>query len=269
MIDSHCHFDFDAFDGQRDKVLLQCAELGVDGLVVPGVEPSQWDRSAELIAKQKSACQLYAAFGMHPWWLSSLTLTQHQFTSKLDTILTQKNAIAIGECGLDGSIETDVERQQAVFEWQLQLACDRKLPLIIHAHRAHNDVIRLLSRYRPQAGGVIHGFSGSEVLAQQYWRLGFYLGVGGTITYPRANKTRMAITQLPLEALVLETDAPDMPLHGAQGQPNSPIRLPQIAGELARLRELPVEVVMSQTASNTRKLFSLDVDPTKVTDPTF
>lgn len=258
MIDSHCHFDFDIFDGRRDDLLGQYTELGIDGIVIPGIEPAQWDRAIQLRQKHQGTCRWWLAFGVHPWWLESLKLTQTEFVTTLDSALTHGNAIAIGECGLDGSINLSIEQQQSVFEWQLQLACERKLPLIIHAHRAHNDVVRLLSRYRPEAGGVIHGFSGSTELAQQYWRLGFYIGVGGTITYPRAKKTRNAIAALPLEAIVLETDAPDMPLQGEQGKPNSPIQLSQVASALAQLRALPVDVVKSQTTHNTERLFSLN-----------
>ncbi|WP_439135848.1 TatD family hydrolase, partial [Pseudomaricurvus sp.] len=114
-----------------------------------------------------------------------------------------------------------------------------------------------LSHYQPSAGGVIHGFSGSIEQAQQYWRLGFYLGVGGTITYERAKKTRRAIAGMPLESLLLETDAPDMPLDGFQGQPNTPLRLPRIAQCLAELRKAPLADIQKQTAQNTRTLFSL------------
>lgn len=258
MIDSHCHFDFETFDGRRDYILQQCSRLNIEGIVIPGIEPMQWERSIALSQKHTGDIRWWLAFGVHPWWLESLTLSQTEFVSKLEQALSHHNAIAVGECGLDGSIAVDIEQQQSVFEWQLQLACDRELPLIIHAHRAHNETLQLLSHYRPKAGGVIHGFSGSIELARQYWRLGFYLGVGGTITYPRAKKTRRAITELPLESLVLETDAPDMPLQGEQGKPNSPTRLVQIASVLAQLREIPLETVMSKTVFNTRKLFSLN-----------
>lgn len=258
MIDSHCHFDFDVFDGHREQVLRQCVDLGIEAMVIPGVDPLQWDRAIKLHQTHGSDCRWWLAFGVHPWWLESLTLDPIELIVILNDYIARHDAIAIGECGLDGSIDVPIERQQLFFEAQLQLACDRKLPLIIHAHRAHNDVLRLLARYRPCAGGVIHGFSGSLELAQQYWRLGFYLGVGGTITYPRAKKTRTAFAQLPLESLLLETDAPDMPLSGQQGEPNSPTQLSNVANSLAQLRNMSVESVKQQTVLNTRRLFSLN-----------
>jgi TatD DNase family protein len=257
VIDSHCHFDFEVFDSHRSKILQQCVELGIDGMVVPAVEPAQWHRLIELQGRHTSDCRLWIALGVHPWWQGSVTLNETEFKSQLRNQLEHSSAIAIGECGLDGSIDASIDSQQPMFEWQLQLACELHKPLIVHAHRAHNQVMSLLARYRPPAGGVIHGFSGSVELAQQYWRLGFYIGVGGTITYSRAQKTRQAITQLPLESLLLETDAPDMPLQGYQGQTNSPIRLAQVAAKLAQLKGVSESEVKSATAENTRRLFSL------------
>ena len=137
------------------------------------------------------------------------------------------------------------------------MAVEHQLPLILHGYGAHNELLQILGRYRPEAGGVIHGFSGSRQLAEQYWKLGFYIGVGGTITYERARKTRNAIKELPLEALLLETDAPDMPLSGEQGLDNTPLNLPAIASELAHIKGESVDTVVRQIALNTRQLFRI------------
>lgn len=258
LIDSHCHFDFEVFDKHRQQTLKECVDLDIDGIVIPGIEPTQWNRLIQLQNAHTSGCHLWIALGVHPWWQGSVTLSEVEFKSQLAEQLERSSAVAIGECGLDGSIEASVDSQQPIFEWQLQIACEFNKPLIIHAHRAHNQVMRLLARYRPPAGGAIHGFSGSLELAQQYWRLGFYIGVGGTITYSRAQKTRQAIAQLPLESLLLETDAPDMPLQGYQGQVNSPVQLARVAATLAQLRGLSEAEVKLATAENTRRLFSLN-----------
>ncbi|GAB3091998.1 TatD family hydrolase [Aestuariicella hydrocarbonica] len=266
MIDSHCHFDFEVFDEERAATLSQCAEIGVDGIIVPGTHPKQWPPMLELVvAASTSACGLWAGIGCHPWWVADAAmeeeqeskLTEHRFKERLSHHLNHPRVVAVGECGLDGSRELSVHEQTPVFEWQLQLADEYRLPLIVHAHKAHNDVLRLLSRYNLPAGGVIHGFSGSLELAQQYWRLGFYLGVGGTITYERAQKTRRALAQMPLDSLLLETDAPDMPLSGFQGQPNSPLQLPRVAECLAALRAESLTQVQNQTRHNTCRLFAL------------
>ena len=161
----------------------------------------------------------------------------------------------MGECGLDGTIVTPLAQQVPFFKAQLALAAERSLPVIVHAHGAHNEVLQCLKAQPRLCGGVIHGFSGSPELALQYWRQGFSVGVGGTITYERAKKTRRAIEQLPWEALLLETDAPDMPLSGHQGEPNSPLRLPEIAEALAQLRGVEVAEVAAMTTRNTRRVF--------------
>lgn len=142
--------------------------------------------------------------------------------------------------------------------WHLQLAIEFNKPVILHSVRAHHYLLPILKKYRPQRGGVIHAFSGSYETAKQYWDAGFYLGIGGTISYERAAKTRAAVQQMPLESLVLETDAPDMPLQGTQGQRNSPEKLLEIAHCLAALRAQSVEQIAQQTSANTWKLFGIN-----------
>ncbi|RYZ90248.1 MAG: TatD family deoxyribonuclease, partial [Moraxellaceae bacterium] len=136
-------------------------------------------------------------------------------------------------------------------------AQDIAMPLIIHCRKAHNELLQQLKHYHFEAGGVIHGFSGSYDMAMQYWSMGFRLGIGGTITYERANKTRQAVKRLPLESLVLETDAPDMPLHGKQGEPNSPVNIIAIAQMLANLRGESLEIIAAQTTLNAQQLFKI------------
>lgn len=270
MIDSHCHFDFEVFDESRDATLRQCAADGITGIIIPGTHPPQWAPLLELVSqpldmKQTRSCDLWAAIGLHPWWVEGSAtdddrvsgLTEQGFKQRLEHHLSHPRVVAVGECGLDGSLEFTIAEQTPVFEWQVQLAEEFNLPLVLHAHKAHNEVLQVLAHYKPPAGGVIHGFSGSPELAQQYWQLGFYIGVGGTITYERAKKTRRAIAAMPLESLLLETDAPDMPLSGFQGQPNSPLQLPRVARYLAELKEESLANIQQQTQQNTRVLFSL------------
>lgn len=258
MIDSHCHFDFAAFDEQRESLLSQCAASGIDGLIVPGIEPQQWPQLAALRDHYRAAaCTLYIAAGVHPWWLESLSLTTAGLKQQLLDFLENASPIAIGECGLDGKRPLAVAEQIPFLEAQIDVAIECQLPLILHGYGAHNELLQILSRRKPPAGGVIHGFSGSLQLAQQYWRLGFYIGVGGSITYERARKTRDAIRDMPTEALLLETDAPDMPLAGHQGQPNTPLQVVTVGDELARLKGTDVATIVRQTALNTRQLFRI------------
>ena len=254
MIDSHCHFDFAVFDEDRQAIWQRCQALGVQGLIVPGTQPKQWP-IAQAISKQYAG--IFTSCGLHPHFISDF-LAHYPASNLLPLMrdfIANNSVVAIGECGLDKGIAIDKQTQEQFLEEQIALACELELPLILHVYGKHNAIQRLLNKYQPAQGGVIHAFSGSLDLAQYYWRMGFYLGVGGTITYPRANKTRQAIAQMPLEALLLETDAPDMPLDGFQGQRNSPERLPLIAQALADLKGISLEEVQQQTLLNTQALF--------------
>ncbi|MFC6635377.1 TatD family hydrolase [Microbulbifer taiwanensis] len=259
LFDSHCHFDFDAFDGDRPQVWQRCRDAGVERMIIPGVSEPRWSTLFELV---KGEPGWYAAVGLHPWWVAEAEMEpvqlQRDLAQQIAAAQLQGNpCVAIGECGLDGAIVTPLTDQEPHFRAQLALAAELDLPLIVHACRCHSDMLRLLKEYRPARGGVIHAFSGSEEIARDYWQLGFCLGAGGTITYERAAKTRRAFAALPLEAVLLESDAPDMPLAGRQGQRNSPEYLPLIAAELATLRGISIEQVAEQTRLNTERLFAL------------
>lgn len=261
LMDSHCHFDFSPFDGRRNELWALCRANNIEHLLIPGVHPDQWLVSYDLT---KTLIGVKCSAGIHPWWIDKLNdkdLCDKGLSlsvlSCLEKTLQQENCVAIGECGLDKVITINFELQQTIFEQHIQYACESGLPLIIHVGKTQNETLRLLSRYKPAGGGVIHGFTGSLDLAKQYWALGFYLGVGGSITYSRANKTRQALSQMPLESLLLETDAPDMPLNGFQGEPNSPLKIVNIAKALAKLRDEPLENIAQQTTKNARQLFNL------------
>jgi TatD DNase family protein len=167
---------------------------------------------------------------------------------------------AIGETGLDELITTPRSFLETLLIWHLQLAIEFNKPVILHSVRAHHYLLPILREYRPSHGGVIHAFSGSYETAKQYWDLGFYLGIGGTITYDRAAKTRAAVQRMPLESILLETDAPDMPLQGFQGQRNSPEKVIEVAQCLAELCGQAFEQVAQQTFSNTTQLFGKFTD---------
>ncbi|MDQ2076638.1 TatD family hydrolase [Marinimicrobium sp. ABcell2] len=256
FFDSHCHFDFEAFDPDRTEIWRRCQERGLTQMVVPGVAPEQWAKAATLSREHPG---IYHAAGLHPWWLKDVLRNQdlNSLRSPLLDALQQPGCVAVGECGLDLLIDTPQEHQEDALALHLDVAREVSLPIIIHNVRAHNPLLRLLKAHPVEQGGVIHAFTGSLEMAQEYWKLGFYLGVGGTITYERAHKTREALRRMPLEALLLETDAPDMPLCGHQGERNSPERIPAIAQALAELHDVPLNVIAEQTTANARRLFKL------------
>lgn len=257
--DSHCHFDFPEFDADREQVWDICRSLGVTGIMLPGVTPDQWRRS-------ESMCQCHHGWfysvGIHPHWTDVVGLTPENSKQQLDLLrpmilhhLQSPQCRAVGETGLDELINTPRHFLETLLVWHLQLAIEFHKPVILHSVRAHHYLLPILRENRPLRGGVIHAFSGSYETAKQYWDLGFYLGIGGTISYERAAKTRDAIARMPLESMVLETDAPDMPLQGSQGQRNSPEKLIVVAECLARLCNKPLEDVAQQTFKNTTQLF--------------
>jgi TatD DNase family protein len=268
FFDSHCHFDFAEFNADRASLWQSCNRVGIHRLLMPGVTPDQWRTAAQL-------CVQYAGLdysaGIHPHWIEQQGWFQIDNNNLLEISVREKIAalilqeftrpqnaaycVAVGECGLDKLITTPFDVQQQLLTIHIDVARQLHKPLIIHCVRAHNEMIALLKKNKPEAGGVIHAFSGSYEVAQQYVELGFYLGIGGSITYERAQKTRAAAAKIPLAFLVLETDAPDMPLQGKQGQRNSPEYLPQIAQVLADLRGITLAEVAAATCCNAQRLF--------------
>ena len=244
--DSHCHLDFEQFNANFPKLLKQCQQANINNIIIPSIGPKNWQKVLTL-ANQHSTQQLTLSpcLGIHPWFLNDLT------ANSLDDLahLVQGNIndiVAIGEAGLDGVIDKEqnnLSLQIQVFEQQIDIAKKFKLPIIVHHRRTHQDITRILRAKKLTQGGIVHAFSGSYQQACQYIDLGFKLGIGGTITYPRAEKTIKAIKRLPLASLVLETDAPSMPLYGFQGQDNSPLQVINVFQALANIRtETPEEL---------------------------
>lgn len=251
LFDTHCHFDFDVFQEDFAHQVDLAREQGVERILIPSVGPSNWARIQEL-ANQYS--NLYYALGFHPYFLQQ---EFEQFAPELESLLSSSNrqCVAIGECGLDFAIDVPVELQEQALELQFELARRFDLPVILHSRKAHNRLIQLVKAAKLPKGGVLHAFSGSYQQAMEWIRLGFLIGVGGTITYPRANKTRDAIQRISLENIVLETDAPDMPIIGYQGEPNHPSKLIHVLNELALLRTESKQSIASQLWENSNSAF--------------
>lgn len=253
FIDTHCHFDFPPFTGDEAQSIDRAARVGVEAIIVPAIEASCFDRVMDL-ARQHNA--LYAALGLHP-----IVIEHHrdEHIDRLDEALHRaQKLVAIGEIGLDLYREDpQFERQQTILDAQLRLAKHHDLPVILHSRRTHDKLAMHLKRMDLPRTGVVHGFSGSLQQAQRFVDLGYKIGVGGTITYPRASKTRDVMAQLPLSALLLETDAPDMPLNGFQGQPNRPEQAARVFTSLCELRQEPADVIADALLGNTRDLFGI------------
>lgn len=258
VVDTHCHFDFPLFADDAEASLARAAQAGVYRLIVPAVAEAHFERVMDLSARWPA---LYAALGLHP-----LYIAQHQdaHLASLAQRLAQAHprVVAVGEIGLDLYMpQPQFERQKALLGAQLTLAARHDLPVILHSRRSHDQLAQLLRRHPVPRTGVIHGFAGSYDQAMAFIRLGYYIGVGGTITYPRANKTRQAISRLPLDRLLLETDAPDMPVCGFQGKPNRPERITSVFDALCELRAEWPEVIAGTLLANTLRLFDRIASP--------
>ena len=264
-IDSHCHLDAPEFAADRDAVRSAARQAGVGTCVIPAVEVANFE-SVRLLAHQHG--DVYA-LGIHPLFtpqasqddLQTLALALQQYAS-------DPRLVAVGEIGLDGFVPgLDMARQQLFYKAQLKLAQQHDLPVILHVRRSADLLLQGL-RKTPVKGGIAHAFNGSLQQAQQFIDMGFKLGFGGALTFERANQLRLLATQLPLSALVLETDAPDIPPHWlyvtaeerAQGLPqgrNTPSQIPNIAQVLADLRGIGLNEVQQATTANVQAVLGL------------
>ncbi len=223
MINSHAHLDFDDMNAVEQNAVA----------IVPSIGKQNW------IDVQMYP---YFAFGIHPWMIESHS---EQDLDYLEYLVKCNNPIAIGECGLDYIKEIDKNKQIYFFTSQLEIAEKYNLPVIIHAVKSTEDVIFLLKKY-PQVKGEIHGFSGSEAQAQLLTKMGFYLGFGLQITNKNSNKIRQIVTNCPLEFILIETD-----------DHQNPDDLQLVAEEIALLKQIPIDTVISQCDNNAISLFNL------------
>ena len=257
--DSHCHIDFPAFDNERRTILEQCCQNNINKIIVPAVSPSKWQSLLDITKNNTTNCQLYPCLGIHPWYLNNLH-DNHLLQLEKMIFDNRQKIIAIGETGLDGVIaleQNNLAKQQAFFEFHIIMANQFNLPLIVHHRRTHPQIFQQLKSTKVNKRGVIHAFSGSYQQGKSYIDLGFKLGIGGTISYSRAEKTIKAVKRFPLESLVLETDASAMPLQGMQGKDNSPLMLSPIFEILVSLRSESKEEIAETIENNIEQIFKL------------
>jgi len=248
LFDTHCHLDLPELAAELPLFIADAVKAGVRRMLVPAVEAARW-RGVLQLHQQTTALKLDVALGIHPWWAQGAT--EQQLAELASLLQTEPGVCAVGEIGLDfalaksGEDETATQQsyqwQQTLFSEQLTLAAKAGKPVVLHHRKSQPALLAELKRQQFSQGGILHAFSGSKAQAHAFIDLGFKLGIGGTISYERAQKTRDTVTKLPLSALVLETDAPAMPLAGFQGQINTPAQLALVFQQLCALRpESPV-----------------------------
>lgn len=249
LVDTHIHLDAAEFGHDREAVLAAARSAGVGRFVVPGVEVANFDAVAALAAAHPDVRH---AYGIHPLYVARAG------PDDLDAVaerLARGDAIAVGEIGLDFYVDdVDPQLQERYYVAQLELAKRHGLPVILHVRRAVDAILKQLRRIEVP-GGVAHAFNGSRQQADTFIALGFKLGFGGTMTFDGSRRIRELASTLPLHALVLETDAPDIPPAWAPRQRNEPANLAPYAAVLADLRGIPVEEVIAATGENARDVF--------------
>jgi TatD DNase family protein len=244
LVDTHCHLDAAEFDADRDAVAAAALQAGVGLIVVPAVERANFG-AVSSVCRDHSGC--VAAYGIHPMYVQR---AREEDLDVLRETVRREHPLAVGEIGLDRFVEPrDVALQEFYFAAQLRIARDAGLPVLLHVRRAIDPVLRELRRC-PVPGGIAHAFNGSRQQADEFIKLGFKLGFGGAMTFPRANRIRELAANLPLEAIVLETDAPDISPEWKVGARNTPDQLPRIAMTLAGLRGISLQEVAEATTAN-------------------
>lgn len=245
MIDTHCHLDDPRLENCRRDVMRRARQAGVDRFVVAGTGIDEWPRLQQL---RRNETDLYAAYGIHPWYCH-----QHQVHHLQQLTALLDGAVALGECGLDATPgKPDAETQLCWLRRQLAIADTHKLPVILHCVRAGYPLLKELRAF-PSLRGVVHGFSGSLDEAERFMALGYYIGCGAMVLRERAIKARRLASELPLDRLMLETDAPD----GLPGELNEPANLTKIAETIAGLRGDEPATIIAASDANAIELFRL------------
>ena len=253
LIDSHCHLDLEPLKSRLPQILQEAGAAGVLGFVVPGVHPDGWPGILALAAENP---RVRPAFGIHPMYAGSVT---DQILDRLLKLAAQ--GVAIGETGLDPAYQAPLELQEQVFREQIRIAVTSGLPVLVHCRRVYQRVANILREERAdRVGGIMHAFSGSVEMAREFIRLGFAISISGAVTWSNAVKPLRVAAELPLEHLVLETDAPDMTPERYRGRFNRPAWITETALRVAEVRGVSMEEVSRITTGTARCILRLKSD---------
>lgn len=249
IFDSHAHYDDKWYDEDREEILNQMPDKGVCGIVNNAVDLETAKICIEFAEKYE---YMYAAVGFHPECLKNVP---NDYLEQLEKLTKHKKVVAIGETGLDYHWETPKPLQHKIFEEQLQLANSLEMPIVVHDREAHADTFELLRKYRPKA--LIHCFSGSVELMREAVKLGLYISLGGVVTFKNARHSVEVATEIPLDRLLLETDAPYMSPVPFRGKRNDSTKIVYTAQKIAELRGLGVQELLDITAENAKQFYNI------------
>lgn len=253
-IDTHAHYDDKKFDADRPQVLKQIREAGVDAVINCACDRKSCRSTLKLIRENDF---IYGALGYHPHEVKGLD--EEAVDYLYDALSSSEKVVALGEIGLDYHYDfSPRDEQQEWFIEQIELAKELELPIIVHSREAAEDTWRILKEGEAsRTGGVIHAFSGSWEMARRYLDLGFYIGIGGMVTFPDAKKLLEAVPKIPADRLLLETDCPYLAPVPRRGQRNDSCSLVYTAQKVAELKGMTLEEAAEQTSRNAEALFGI------------
>lgn len=251
IFESHAHYDDEAFDEDREELLLSLHEHGIGSVINVGASLESCRTTLQLIEKYPF---IYGAMGVHP---SETDRLDDNSLAWLRQQCSHNKVVAVGEIGLDYHWkEPEIPVQKKWFERQLELAREVRLPVIIHSREAAKDTLDMMQAlHAEEMGGVVHCYSYTKEMAREYLNMGFYFGIGGVITFKNAKKLKETVEYIPMEKILLETDSPYLAPEPNRGRRNSSLNLPHVAQEVAKLKGVPYEEVVEITKKNAEKLF--------------
>lgn len=252
MIDTHCHLDVERFDADRDAVLQRAWAAGVEAVIVPAIGPDAWDALLEWPLRD---ARVQVGLGVHPQLVPSLPEADDERNlARLDELLASPHAIAVGECGLDAATGS-LERQERILRAHFALARKHHKPLLVHVLRAHPQFQKVIaSEPIPEAGLLMHSYSGSHELTPRYVKYGCHFSFAGPVTFAEARRPLDALKSVPLDRLMVETDAPDQAPHPHRGSRSEPAYVPLIVEAMSKVRG---EDVRAAVTGNARRFFRL------------
>lgn len=252
IFETHAHYDDEQFDTDRDELLRSMEEGGVGTIVNVSATYESCENVVKLAEKYPF---LYAAVGVHPDEVGALNEVTF---ARMKELFSNPKVVAVGEIGLD--YYWDKESHDLQKEWfvrQLALARELHLPVLIHSRDAAADTMEIMKAYGQGLDGVIHCFSYSKEMAREYVKMGYYIGVGGVVTFKNAKKMKEVVEEVPLESILLETDCPYLAPEPNRGKRNSSLNLVYVAQKIAQIKGVTYEEVMAQTEENARKMYRL------------
>jgi len=266
-IDTHIHFDDERFDVDRDAAYQRAIDAGVVAMILPAVQYDRWEKLTKLAQQYRN---LFATAGLHPYFIQHHTKAH---LTALDHTLSTNFCVAVGECGLDGKVASDMENQKYYFHKQLQLAAKHNLPVIVHANGAVEDVIISIKQCGESTTGVVHSYNGSVEQANRLIDMNYMMSFGGALTFSRATRLREVVRQLPLSSIMIETDAPDQPPSTWPGQSpesegsgahhkqrNEPAYIGAVIHTIAEIKNISPQQVADHSNANACRLFKLDAE---------